>query len=131
MIEQYEHYPASFVMRSKDLSTLRITDIWRFKSTKSNKIYYIEMEHFSDNLIAVKFYYIGVRLSENYDILGWAWWYRKMQTNYHKFKYSLVSIASFRLCRTTQGDRLCFKKKKKKQPTKIFCFMVIIEAIED
>ena len=23
------------------------------------------MEHFSDNLIAVKFYYIGVRLSEN------------------------------------------------------------------
>ena len=65
MIEQYEHYPASFVMRSKDLSTLRITDIWRFKSTKNNKIYYIEMEHFSDNLIAVKFYYIGVRLSEN------------------------------------------------------------------
>lgn len=65
MIEQYEHYPASFVMRSKDLSTLRITDIWRFKSTKSNKIYYIEMEHFSDNLIAVKFYYRGVRLSEN------------------------------------------------------------------
>ena len=52
-------------MRSKDLSTLRITDIWRFKSTKSNKIYYIEMEHFSDNLIAVKFYYRGVRLSEN------------------------------------------------------------------
>ncbi|MDE6794590.1 MAG: hypothetical protein K2J63_04715 [Muribaculaceae bacterium] len=51
-------------MRSKDPSTLRITDLWKFKSTKSNKWYIVEMEYISRNLIAVKFYYKGVRWSD-------------------------------------------------------------------
>ncbi len=64
MKNNYEYYPAEFVMRSKDPYTLRIIDIWKFKSTKSHKWYIIEMEHFSNNLVAVKFYYKGVRLSK-------------------------------------------------------------------
>jgi len=62
---QYNHYPASFVMRSKNNDTLRITDIWKFKSTKSKKWYIVEMEHFDNNLVAIKFYYKGARLSPN------------------------------------------------------------------
>lgn len=31
-------------MRSKDPSTLRIIDLWGFKSTKSNKRYIVEVE---------------------------------------------------------------------------------------
>ncbi len=50
-------------MRSKHNETLRITDIWKFRSTKSNKWYIVEMEHFDNNLIAIKFYYKGARLS--------------------------------------------------------------------
>lgn len=52
-------------MRSKDPSTLRITDVWKFKSTKSNKWYIVEMEHFDNNLVAIKFYYKGARLCEH------------------------------------------------------------------
>lgn len=52
-------------MRSKDPSTLRIIDVWKFKSTKSNKWYIIEMEHIGEGLIAVKFYYKGVRWSKD------------------------------------------------------------------
>lgn len=52
-------------MRSKHHETLRITDIWKFRSTKSNKWYIVEMEHFDNNLIAIKFYHKGVRLSDD------------------------------------------------------------------
>lgn len=65
MTDQFRFYPAKFVMRSQDMSTLRITDIWKFRSTKSNKTYIIEMEHFDHNLIGVKFFYKGNRWSEN------------------------------------------------------------------
>lgn len=51
-------------MRSKDPLTLRIIDVWKFRSSKSNKCYIIEMEHLNNNLIAVKFYYKGVRWSK-------------------------------------------------------------------
>lgn len=54
------YYNASFVMRSKDPSTLRITDIWTFKSAKSNKRYIVEVEHFSYRFLGLKFYWKGV-----------------------------------------------------------------------
>ena len=65
MSQDYAHYPASFIMRSKDSSGLRIIDVWKFRSTKSKRWYIIEMEHFDNNLIAIKFYCKSNRLSKN------------------------------------------------------------------
>ncbi|MDE5838057.1 MAG: hypothetical protein K2H39_03305 [Paramuribaculum sp.] len=55
-----KHYKASFIMRSKDESTLRIVDLWTFKSTKSNKRYIVEVERFSNHFLGLKFYWKGV-----------------------------------------------------------------------
>lgn len=52
-------------MRSKDNSTLRIVDLWTFKSTKSNKRYIIEVERFSNQFLGLKFYWKGVVESKN------------------------------------------------------------------
>lgn len=52
-------------MRSKDPSTLRIIDLWGFKSTKSNKRYIVEVEKFSNHFIGLKFYWKGVVNSKN------------------------------------------------------------------
>lgn len=52
-------------MRSKDPSTLRITDIWTFKSSKSNKRYIVEVEHFSRHFLGLKFYWKGVAESQD------------------------------------------------------------------
>lgn len=52
-------------MRSKDHSTLRITDIWTFKSAKSNKRYIVEVEHFSKRFLGLKFYWKGVAESKD------------------------------------------------------------------
>lgn len=52
-------------MRSKDPTTLRITDIWTFKSNKSNKRYIVEVEHFSCHFLGLKFYWKGVSDSKN------------------------------------------------------------------
>ena len=52
-------------MRSKDPSTLRIVDLWRFKSTKSNKRYIVEVEKFSNHFLGLKFYWKGVAGSKN------------------------------------------------------------------
>lgn len=60
-----KYYNASFVMRSKDSSTLRIIDIWTFKSSKSNKRYIVEVEHFSKRFLGLKFYWKGVADSKN------------------------------------------------------------------
>lgn len=57
-------------MRSKDLSTLRIVDLWGFKSTKSNKRYIVEVEKFSNHFLGLKFYWKGVVNSKKrYSIL--------------------------------------------------------------
>ena len=47
-------------MRSKDHTSLRIVDLWTFKSTKSNKRYIVEVEGFehefyghSGNLVGI------------------------------------------------------------------------------
>lgn len=47
-------------MRSKDPTTLRIIDLWTFKSTKSNKRYIVEVEKFSNHFLGLKFYWKGV-----------------------------------------------------------------------
>ena len=46
-------------MRSTDPSTLRIIDLWSFRSTKSNKRYIVEVERFSNNFLGLKFYWKG------------------------------------------------------------------------
>lgn len=65
MNELIRYYPASFIMRSKDPSTLRIIDLWRFKSIKSNKRYIVEVEKFSNHFLGLKFYWKGVVNSKN------------------------------------------------------------------
>lgn len=52
-------------MRSKDPSTLRIIDLWGFKSIKSNKRYIVEVEKFSNNFLGLKFYWKGVADSKD------------------------------------------------------------------
>lgn len=52
-------------MRCKDPTTLRITDIWTFKSGKSNKRYIVEVEHFSNRFLGLKFYWKGVADSKD------------------------------------------------------------------
>lgn len=57
-------------MRSKDPSTLRIIDLWGFKSTKSNKRYIVEVEKFSNHFLGLKLYWKGVVDSkERYSLL--------------------------------------------------------------
>lgn len=51
-------------MRSKDPSTLRIIDLWTFKSTKSHKRYIVQVEHFPSNFYGVKFYWKAMTNSE-------------------------------------------------------------------
>lgn len=41
-------------MRSTDQSTLRIIDLWTFKSTKSNKRYIVEIEYFSNHFLGLR-----------------------------------------------------------------------------
>ena len=57
-------------MRSKDPGSLRITDLWTFRSSKSNKRYIVEVEGFEDYFYGLKFYWKGVEKSKNrYSIL--------------------------------------------------------------
>lgn len=58
------YYSAKYKMRSIDPSTLRIIDIWSFKSEKSNKRYIVEVEYFSKNFLGLKFYWKGVAASK-------------------------------------------------------------------
>lgn len=52
-------------MRSKDNNSLRIIDLWTFKSTKSNKRYIVEVEGFENEFWDLKFYWKGVEKSKN------------------------------------------------------------------
>ena len=52
-------------MRSKDPSTLRIIDLWGFRSTKSNKRYIVEVERFTNHFLGLKFYWKGVADSKD------------------------------------------------------------------
>ncbi len=51
-------------MRSKD-NSLRIIDLWTFRSTKSNKRYIVEVEGFENEFYGIKFYWKGVEKSKH------------------------------------------------------------------
>lgn len=52
-------------MRSKDPTSLRIIDLWTFKSLKTNKRYIVEVEGFENEFYGLKFYWKGVEKSKN------------------------------------------------------------------
>lgn len=52
-------------MRSRDEITLRIIDLWSFRSKKSHKRYIVEVERFSNNFLGLKFYWKGVESSKS------------------------------------------------------------------
>ncbi|MCH5225842.1 MAG: hypothetical protein J1D77_07555 [Muribaculaceae bacterium] len=52
-------------MRSRTNDSLRINDIWTFKSVKSNKRYIVEVEGFDKEFYGIKFYWKGVEKSMN------------------------------------------------------------------
>ena len=57
-------------MRSVDPSSLLITDLWSFRSLKSNKRYIVEVEGFENEFYGIKFYWKGVEKSkERYSLL--------------------------------------------------------------
>ncbi len=65
-----KHYVPKFIMRSKDSGTLRIIDLWKFRSEKSNKWYIVEVEHFASHFYGLKFYWKGVAESrDRYSLL--------------------------------------------------------------
>lgn len=57
-------YKPKFLMRSKAHGTLRIVDLWTFKSEKSNKRYIVEVEGFEREFYGIKFYWKGVEKSK-------------------------------------------------------------------
>ena len=65
VIYRAEYYEPKFIMRSRDSSSLRIIDIWTFRSLKSNKRYIIEVEGFENEFWGLKFYWKGVEKSKN------------------------------------------------------------------
>lgn len=65
-----KYYPPRFIMRTKDPDTRRIIDLWTFRSTKSRKRYIVEVEHFKDYFLGIKFYWKGANLSvERYSLM--------------------------------------------------------------
>ncbi len=60
-----EFYKPRFIMRSTDPGSLRIIDLWTFRSTKSNKRYIVEVEGFEDDFYGLKFYWKGVEKSKH------------------------------------------------------------------
>lgn len=52
-------------MRSKDQSSLRIIDLWGFRSDKSSKRYIVEVEKYTNHFLGLKFYWKGVSDSKD------------------------------------------------------------------
>lgn len=52
-------------MRSEAHSSLRIIDLWTFKSSKTHKRYIVEVEGFENEFYGIKFYWKGVEKSKN------------------------------------------------------------------
>lgn len=63
LMEDIEFYPPRFIMRNRDNASLRIIDLWTFRSTKSTKRYIVEVEGFEDEFYGLKFYWKGVEKS--------------------------------------------------------------------
>lgn len=64
MNSQPNFYVPRFIMRSRDKFSLRIVDLWTFKSLKSNKRYIVEVEGFENQFYGIKFYWKGVEKSK-------------------------------------------------------------------
>ena len=52
-------------MRRKDPTSLRIIDLWSFRSNKTQKRYIVEIEGFEGEFYGIKFYWKGVEKSHN------------------------------------------------------------------
>lgn len=52
-------------MRRKDNNSLRIIDLWTFRSEKSKKRYIVEVEGFENEFYGIKFYWKGVEKSKD------------------------------------------------------------------
>ena len=104
------YYKATFVMRSRDPVTLRITDIWHFKSDKSNKRYVVEIEWFSRHFFGLKFYWKGVAESKNrYSLLTHDYEPRTIVMScvhimLHYFQRDKCSSFGFVAARNIEGD---------------------------
>lgn len=64
MIQTLKYYKSKFIMRSKANDSLRIIDLWTFRSDKSNKRYIVEVEGFEKEFYGIKFYWKGVEKSK-------------------------------------------------------------------
>lgn len=58
-------YNAHYIMRRKDPASLRIIDLWSFRSNKTKKRYIVEIEGFESQFYGIKFYWKGVEKSPN------------------------------------------------------------------
>lgn len=58
-------YNAHYIMRRKDPTSLRIIDLWSFRSNKTHKRYIVEIEGFESEFYGIKFYWKGVEKSPN------------------------------------------------------------------
>lgn len=92
-------YNATKIMRSKDPSSLRMISLWKFRSTKSNKWYIVEIEEFPCHFYGLKFYYKGVADSKKrYSLLTNDHEPRTIVMsciNIMRYYYSIDSCASF------------------------------------
>lgn len=59
------YYPATKIMSTTDYGTARKIDLWKFRSSKNNKWYIVEAEHFPMHFYGIKFYWKGVTHSPN------------------------------------------------------------------
>lgn len=70
MATSLRYYSSTFIMRNRDSSTLRIIDLWSFRSLKSKRRYIVEIESFKHHFYGVKFYCKSVSTSrDRYSIL--------------------------------------------------------------
>ncbi|MGN0037051.1 MAG: hypothetical protein ACI36X_07565 [Bacteroidaceae bacterium] len=60
-----KYYKPTFIMRTGGNDSLRIIELWTFRSTKSNKRYIVEVEGFENEFYGIKFYWKGVEKSRN------------------------------------------------------------------
>ena len=65
-----KYYEAKYIMTKEDETSFHPVDLWTFKSTKSKKRYIVEVEHFPNYFIGIKFFWKGVADSkQRYSLL--------------------------------------------------------------
>ena len=110
-------YPATFIMRSTDPSTLRIVDLWKFRSEKSRKWYIVEVEWFSHDFLGLKFYWKGVAESKKrYSLLTHDFEPRKIVMScikimLHYFKENKCASFGFVAADNIDGEKIGINKR--------------------